>query len=357
MHFTAEPSIKVKRMMYSPMSVASSIKAFVTKKKKVNLRRIRLVASDLDGTLMVGEFNAGHLSKRTIKVLRSAEENGTKLVFASGRPTRTMLHAVEQANLNNLWCICCNGAQILDSHTKTIIKKFSIPRQHVEQIISRVKELLGDDVYVAAESDIFYKGEAGFDAKCGHLMQGKCVVVDDPRTDFFQTEQDTVENLLLVHKTWPTRRLYEFLNEHVFSDPRWTGLVKPTFSSDHFLEISAAGVSKASTLEYVCNELGVRRKEVIAFGDMPNDTEMIKFAGIGVAMGNAHEDLKRIADMVTLPNVDDGVAVVLEKMLVKQHFCPVACSSSIDSSITTSATLTKSSNRFSSFSSRRMTFI
>ncbi|KAI9488021.1 HAD-like domain-containing protein [Zychaea mexicana] len=283
----------------------------------VDLSKVRLVASDLDGTLIVGSFNGGNLTQRTIDVLHALEKKGIRIVFASGRPTRTMIPAVEQAGLSNLMVICCNGAQVVDSHTKTIVKKFSIPAHHVQEIVTKVKAALGDEAFIGVECDAQFKCEQGYADKRRPFMNHAHVIVEDPRTDFFQTEEDTVEKIIIVHKTWPADQLNAYLLEHVFSEKSWMDVIYPTFSSMHFVEISAAGVSKATAIQYLCEKLDVAKEEVIAFGDMPNDIEMIKFAGIGVAMGNAHAKVQELADMVTVNNVDDGVAVVLEKMLAQ----------------------------------------
>jgi hydroxymethylpyrimidine pyrophosphatase-like HAD family hydrolase len=81
------------------------------------------------------------------------------------------------------------------------------------------------------------------------------------------------------------------------------------------LEISGPGVSKASTLELCCAERGITPAEVVAFGDMPNDVEMLTWAGTSYAMGNAHPDVVAAASGHTVANNDDGVAVVIERIL------------------------------------------
>lgn len=92
-----------------------------------------------------------------------------------------------------------------------------------------------------------------------------------------------------------------------------------TTSSPLFLEISAAGVHKGAALQWLSGELGTEPDEVIAFGDMPNDIPMLTWAGRGVAMGNAHAPVKAIADEVTAANLEDGVALVLERILDDQE--------------------------------------
>ena len=79
------------------------------------------------------------------------------------------------------------------------------------------------------------------------------------------------------------------------------------------VEVSAPGVSKRSALEWIAEDIGVDASEVVAFGDMPNDVEMLRWAGLGVAMGNAEDGVKSVADEVTADNNSDGVAQVLER--------------------------------------------
>jgi hypothetical protein len=88
-----------------------------------------------------------------------------------------------------------------------------------------------------------------------------------------------------------------------------------TYSGAPFIEISAAGVQKAWALETVCANLGVHAEEVIAFGDMPNDLPMLEWAGVSVAVANAHPDVLAHADVVTGSNMDDGVAGVIERLI------------------------------------------
>jgi hydroxymethylpyrimidine pyrophosphatase-like HAD family hydrolase len=85
-------------------------------------------------------------------------------------------------------------------------------------------------------------------------------------------------------------------------------------STDGLLEISAAGVSKAAALARFCDERGIGREDVVAFGDMPNDLPMLEWAGHGVAVANAHPEVLAAADEVTATNDDGGVAIVLERL-------------------------------------------
>lgn len=91
--------------------------------------------------------------------------------------------------------------------------------------------------------------------------------------------------------------------------------VTATSSQSGLIEISSKGVTKAQALKRVCEHLNVESEHVLSFGDMPNDITMLKYAGLGVAVGNAPTQVQQAADIVALPNDQDGVAAILEKLL------------------------------------------
>ena len=95
-----------------------------------------------------------------------------------------------------------------------------------------------------------------------------------------------------------------------------------TISGEVLVEISAAGVTKAYALSALCDEIGIRSEEVIAFGDMPNDIPMLEWAGLGIAVENAHPDVVAIADQVTATNDNDGVALSLEQLVLARDESP-----------------------------------
>ena len=103
--------------------------------------------------------------------------------------------------------------------------------------------------------------------------------------------------------------------ERLQNDIRNNFNVHTCFSHTNFLEVLASGINKGSALEWICNQKGIKRDEVVAFGDNYNDIEMIEYAGIGVAMENAEEALKKKADYICLTNDDDGVGKFLKKYM------------------------------------------
>lgn len=218
------------------------------------------------------------MSERTIKSLQALEDKGVIIVMASGRPPRSILPLVSQAKLKHPLVVSCNGGTVIDYHTKSVIRKYSIPPSAVRELIKEVKSHFGpDDILIGGESGPHFRCEEAYAQKrfdwVGKIYQR----VDD--LDQLANEHDTIEKLMLLHRVWPAGELYDYLEKFVLTDPKWKNLIHYTFSSPNFVEVSAPGVCKANAIQDLCDVAKITPKEVIAFGDMPNDIEMLEFAG------------------------------------------------------------------------------
>ncbi|KAI9477746.1 MAG: HAD-like domain-containing protein [Benjaminiella poitrasii] len=274
---------------------------------------IKMIASDLDGTLVVGGFNGGKMTQRTIDSLQALENKGIRIVMASGRPPRSMIPIVNQAGLKHPLIVSCNGGVVLDSVTKEIIKKYSLSTEAVRELIKELKAHFGpDDIMIGGESGTNFRCEEAYAQKRWSWVGHVYTRVDD--LDEIANETHTIEKLMVLHREWDGEKLFEYLEKNVLTDPKWKGMINYSFSSPYFVEVSAVGVSKATAIKDISAKFNITRDELIAFGDMPNDCEMLQYAGTGVAMGNAHQRVKDVADLITRDNVDDGVAVVLEEI-------------------------------------------
>lgn len=218
----------------------------------------------------------GVISDEAIKVLQNLENKGVQIIMASGRPPRSMIPLVSQAKLKRPLIVSCNGGIVLDYHTQDVIRKYSLAPSAVRELIREVKAHFGDDVLVG--------GESGKDFRCEELYAQKrtevtkfYIRVDD--LDQLANDKDTIEKLQLVHREWTADILHAYLEKNVLTDPKWKDLIHYTFSSPNFVEVSAPGVCKATALKGLCDEHGIEPNQVIAFGDMPNDLEMLEFAG------------------------------------------------------------------------------
>ena len=256
----------------------------------------RLVASDLDGTLLRSD---GTVSDRTVSALAAAEAAGLQVVFVTGRPTRWMAEIARRTRHTGL-AICANGAVVYDLHTEQVVQDFRIDGATALQLVEALRAQV-PGVAFAVE-----KGLDGFGREAAYV----------PRWDNGEVLVAPVEELVEPGVVKLLARVEGTASDELLARAREVlgGLAECTHSSgDGLVEISAAGVSKASGLAVLAQQWGVDAADVIAFGDMPNDLPMLRWAGRSVGMGNAHPDVLTAADEVTTTNDEDGVAQVLER--------------------------------------------
>ena len=256
----------------------------------------RLVASDLDGTLVRSDST---VSPRTRDVLARVEDAGALFVMVTGRPPRWMAQVAEQTGHRGL-AVCANGALLYDLHTEQVVRDFRIDGATALALVASLRsEVPG--IAFAVE-----KGLEGFGREEAYVARwdnGEVLVapveelVDSGVVKLLARVEGTGSDELLAR----SRTVVGDLAECTHSSP------------DGLVEISAAGVSKASGLAALAEQWGIPAADVVAFGDMPNDLPMLAWAGRSVAMGNAHPDVLAAADEVTATNDDDGVARVLER--------------------------------------------
>jgi Cof subfamily protein (haloacid dehalogenase superfamily) len=258
-------------------------------------RRFRVVASDLDGTLVRTD---GSISDRTRAALHRAEVAGALVIFVTGRPPRWMKPVVEATGASGL-AICANGALVYDLGSGEIVREHALQSASAARLVDALREAL-PGVQFAVESGLLFGHEPGYEPSWPNpdrWIAGVEELIADP-----------VSKLLVKHPERPPEEIHEQVVEIAGEE------AMVTYSGNVLLEVSGAGVSKASTLAALCEEQGHPPQEVLAFGDMPNDVPMLEWAGCGVAVGNAHEQVLAIADEITASNDDDGVALVLERL-------------------------------------------
>jgi Cof subfamily protein (haloacid dehalogenase superfamily) len=263
-----------------------------------------LIASDVDGTLL---DEHEHITPRTRAAVRAAVESGAQFVLATGRPPRWIAPVVDALGLTPM-AVCANGAVIYDSATDRILSARTLS----PEVLAELAEV-ATRVIPGAGLAVERVGRSAHDAATPQF-------VSSPGYEHAWLNPDntevSVEDLLsapavklLIRKAGArSGDMAAALAEHV-------GIVGDlTYSTNNgLIEVVPLGVSKATGIEEVARPLGIVAADVVAFGDMPNDVPMLLWAGLGVAMGNAHPDAVAAADEVTAPNTDDGLARVLER--------------------------------------------
>jgi HAD superfamily hydrolase (TIGR01484 family) len=259
---------------------------------------VRLVATDLDGTLVHSD---GSVSARTAAALAAAEEAGLHVVFVTGRPLRWTEEVFEHVGGHGL-AVLSNGALVWDVAGAQVHRLRPIDPATGLEVARRIRAAV-------PESHFAVETMAGFALEPGFLERHAVPdgAVRGPIEEIFE---EPAVKLLARHEALGWEEFWERAAKAV------DGLVEITWSSSSaLLEISAAGVTKASTLAQVCADRGIAAREVLAIGDMPNDIPMLTWAGTSYAMANAHPMVHAAAQHVAPANDDDGVAQVIESLL------------------------------------------
>jgi len=260
---------------------------------------LRLVASDIDGTLI---HNDGTLSKRTIDVLAALP---VPAVLVTGRPVRWMRQLYDQMP-EPLPAICANGAVVYDPDTDEILRAAPLDVDLLLDVTKRLREAV-PEIALAVEVE---DGRAFWYEEAWPMRwDGEHSSVRVLSTPEELTSAPAVKLLARSASAQSPDDFFELISRTL------GGVAEATHSSSSALvEISASGVTKAAGLAWLCEREGFSAEDVVAFGDMPNDIPMLSWAGRAVAMGNAHPAVLAVADEVTGTNDEDGVALYLREL-------------------------------------------
>ncbi len=264
---------------------------------------MRMVACDLDGTIVRPD---GTVSPRTVAALAACEQAGVRVVFVTGRPPRWMA-PVAQATGHHGIAICANGAVVYDLAAERVVETRGIPGADVHRIARAVLAAVPGGAF-AMETLGGFRREPGYRPRWA-ASQGPVAPLDELLAD-----APLVLKLLYRLDLWAADDMLAAARAVL------DGLAEPVHSNtaDSLLEISAPGVSKASTLATLAEQAGLGSQDVVAFGDMPNDVPMLVWAGTGVAVSGAHPEALAAATFVAPACLDDGVAQVVERLLAER---------------------------------------
>jgi len=266
---------------------------------------VRLIASDLDGTLLRNDLS---VSPRVRRALDAARAAGLHVVPVTARQPVGVRRLAEAAGFDG-WALCSNGALGIHLGTGEVLFEAHLAPEVQRVLAQAISEQVPGTVFAsirqAGEVFVAQDGYAQLASEGDHKR--------DPATMGRHPLDEVVSGPSL-----------KFVLRHPeVSPPDLLAAVRalnlPGFHATHsgaaFVEVAAEGISKAWGLARLCEKLGIAQADTMAFGDAPNDAEMLAWAGRGVAMGNAHPEARAAADEVTLSNEEDGEAVVLEGLL------------------------------------------
>lgn len=267
---------------------------------------LRLIATDIDGTLIHSVQRT--ISQRTSAAFAAARAAGVEVVAISGRQPYSIGAVVAGSPLDGP-IIGSNGAVSVDLSTREVIFEELIDVDAQREVALGVMEAFpGVRAVSVRKAGNDYVAQHGYTGK--HPGAEKALwAVSQRFADLDEVLAKPSVKMVLHDHTVDPEVLLRFAQRLGV-----TGC-HPTTSGASFLEVGRAGVSKATALARFCAARGIDPADVVAFGDNNNDVEMLAWAGRGVAMGNAVPAALDAADEVTLHHDDDGVAVVVERLL------------------------------------------
>lgn len=279
----------------------------------VDVSLYKLLALDIDGTVL---NSRGAISPRVAVAIAGAKHAGMLVTLATGRSLRAAL-PVAQALEISAPLVVNNGALVVASESGRVLLKRALPAPVATQAVQFLQRLGFTTFarrYCQSGPDLFYEqGPAVAEQACllGRDREAVCQVFDLAGA---VASMDLLK-VMTLDRTPAIEAAAGYLAGHLGG--AYTLLITPEMPGYSLLEVSACGVSKATGLERLTALNGIRPDEVVAFGDNINDLEMLQFAGLGVAMGNAPDVVKQAAKAVTASNDEDGVAQLLDQYILR----------------------------------------
>lgn len=264
----------------------------------------KVIVLDIDGTLVNSQKE---ITKKTFDVLTKVQDDGKVVVIASGRPPQGVMPYAKKLGFDkrNGYILSYNGGRITQVESGETIYNKCFPNEYLPEICEIIKDYRvtintyeNDTIVTSGNINKYSSVEAD-------IIGLETNFVDD----FASYVNFDINKCLLSGEPEDILKLEELLKK------KYEGKLGVYRSEEFFLELVPLGVDKAQSIDYLLRSLGCTKEDCIACGDGYNDLTMIKYAGLGVAMGNANDDIKAAADFVTLTNDDDGVAYAIEKFV------------------------------------------
>ena len=269
----------------------------------------KLVAIDVDGTLINDERK---ITPNTIEALKRAIEKDVKIVISTARPFYRVKDYLKQLGLietttdiRSQYTISFNEAVIVENQTEQALYSVNFDTKEILELIENARKI-DTPVWLYSSDAMLIEKELSDEYKKAY-KNANVRIVNFKDIDF---NKEKIYKIIFVNKPENIIKIKESLSDELLKK------YKITSSVTDRIEFSKKEISKSAALDFICKKCNIKPSEVIAIGDADNDLEMIKYVGLGVAMGNATNTLKEEADYITSSNNDDGVGNVIEKFIL-----------------------------------------
>ena len=260
-----------------------------------------VIMSDVDGTLLHWAKNGGKTPARNIEALERFTSKGGRFAIATGRALLTARPVAEVLPVN-FPCVILNGGAVYDFQSNEYLHKLYLPdgaQRYVKEILKAFPQCGG----VFVDENYYYDVDGVTRNEYLRLYPNNLLMpvgFDELKGPFLKA--------LIVLPPERMKPVYEYVSQASFNGVRFV------LSDRHMLEMLPDGSSKGDALERITRLTGVKRENMVAIGDFYNDIEMIEYAGLGVTMSDAPEDIRNIAQMIVCPCADGALADLVERL-------------------------------------------
>lgn len=270
--------------------------------------KYKLIALDIDGTLL----NSSHIVTNKVREsIKKCKELGVKVVLCSGRPLNGVIPYLNELNLNEDGDYVCtfNGALVQNAHTGEILSHLTLEYSDLcvfENLCNEIE--VRSHFYDMKYIYTFNKDISDYTVLEAYLTKSHLNVVnlEDISKDFIMSKFLISDHPEILDKC--INKIPQELHEKY-------NIVR---SMPFYIELLNKKANKGAALKLLAKKLDINQDEIICVGDEKNDIEMIEYAGLGVAMGNAIDEIKKIANYITKTNDEDGVAHVINKFILER---------------------------------------
>lgn len=265
----------------------------------------KLIAIDMDGTLLREDKS---VSERTKNAIKLAKEKGVYVVIATGRPIDGVSRYLEELDMlgENDYVLSYNGGLVLKTKSREVVSKTALTGADLHYLHNLSKEL-GVNIHAFSEVHGLMTPKNSKYTEVEANINGIKIAIND----YSDIEDDhSIIKVMMIDEPEVLQKAIDNLPKEVYE--KYTVVRSAPF----FLEFLNKKVNKGTGVELLAKHLNIKQEEIMTFGDAGNDLDMIVYAGMGVAMANAFDEVKEAANYITDSNENDGVAKAIEKFVL-----------------------------------------